>query len=406
MQKRILFLVSIFSLLMISCQTTGNVIDSENKEIQNTEQVKEKRESEISLLFAGDIMAHSTNYKYGNFDEIWKYVKPLVSSADLAFGNIEAPVDDDLDWSNYPRFNMHSSYVEAAIDAGFNVFSLANNHTNDQFLNGIRATKKYFDNRDGIWASGLKDSPSDGINYQLIEKQAEDGSQWKILFVAITEILNRSDASGYINFFPSNSSSRNELKTGLKKIAEENPHDLFIFSVHTSEPEYILKVTEDHKKFFRNLISECGVDIVWANHPHVTKEWEKLLPGDAESGLDNYEERNRDAFIMYANGNTISAQRTNPNFYKPDSDDDNTGDGVMIKVTVKRTNSKSEPKPIEMTVEPHFITTYITSARHYLIRPLDESFINALDYAEVTNWLGYIKARKEIMERILEKSKY
>ena len=103
---------------------------------------------------------------------------------------------------------MHSEYVEAAIKAGFNVFSLANNHTNDKSLDGIRQTKKYFDGRSGIWACGLKEKPSDSISYQIIEKNG-----WKILFVAFTEILNSQDSAGYIDYIPSKGKKHDAILT-------------------------------------------------------------------------------------------------------------------------------------------------------------------------------------------------
>ena len=84
-----------------------------------------------------------------------------------------------------------------AIRIGFNAFSLANNHTNDQRLEGIRQTKKYFDNRKEIWSCGLKDKTTAPLGYQIIEKNG-----FRILFVSITEILNRQDASSYIDYYP------------------------------------------------------------------------------------------------------------------------------------------------------------------------------------------------------------
>ena len=114
------------------------------------------REGDISFVFAGDIMAHSNNFRPGNFDNIWRDISPLLRSVDLAFANVEAPVANSIEWSSYPKFNMHSEYVEAAIKAGFNVFSLANNHTNDQSVQGIKETRNYFSSRNDIWACGLK----------------------------------------------------------------------------------------------------------------------------------------------------------------------------------------------------------------------------------------------------------
>ena len=48
----------------------------------------------ITLLFAGDIMAHSVNYVISDYPKIWRDVKYIIEPCDLAFANIEAPIDD------------------------------------------------------------------------------------------------------------------------------------------------------------------------------------------------------------------------------------------------------------------------------------------------------------------------
>ena len=88
-------------------------------------------------------MAHKPNFNMRGYNKIWESISGTVQSADLAFANIEAPVSKDLPYSSFPNFNMHPEYPEAAVSAGFNVFSLVNNHTNDQGLEGMRATAKW-----------------------------------------------------------------------------------------------------------------------------------------------------------------------------------------------------------------------------------------------------------------------
>ena len=52
--------------------------------------------------------------------------------------------------------------------------------------------------------------------------------------------------------------------------------------------------------------------------------------------------------IMYANGNTISGQRTNPNFTEKnvDLERDNTGDGLLYLVELKKSPNKIQIKKI------------------------------------------------------------
>ncbi|WP_407428677.1 CapA family protein, partial [Treponema sp.] len=203
--KRTLFSISLLFCLILNFSSCNSTNKLEKNEIFQKSS-KNSSVSPLTLLFAGDVMAHKPNYTNTDFKRIWRDVKPLISSADLSFANIEAPVADSLPWSTYPQFNMHSEYIEAAVNAGFNVFSLANNHTNDQYLEGIKATKKYFDSRKGIWACGLKEKSGEPLTYKIIEKNG-----WKVLFVAVTEILNRNDFASYIDFYPSTGKKREQL---------------------------------------------------------------------------------------------------------------------------------------------------------------------------------------------------
>ena len=136
------------SILFFSCGTTSKIIKEPaegqplNQSPEPESQHKKHDKDTINLLFAGDIMAHSVNYYITSYEKIWRDVKHLISEPDLAFANIEAPIDTTRSASSYPSFNMTQKYVQAAVDAGFDVFSLCNNHTNDQYKNGILETIK------------------------------------------------------------------------------------------------------------------------------------------------------------------------------------------------------------------------------------------------------------------------
>ncbi len=377
--------------LLVSCGSTA-VISSVEEAAPPQE--KKEVESRITLLFAGDIMAHSVNYNFGHFDAIWSDIAPLVSAADLAFANVEAPVADSLPWSTYPQFNMHGSYIDAAVNAGFDVFSLANNHTNDQSLTGMRGTLNYFKSKKNIWACGIKEKPNTALTYQIVEKKG-----WTILFVAFTEILNSPDSAGYIDYIPSKGKEREEIISDLKKLRKEHPCDVFVVSVHADEPEYIRKVHDYQKKFYHALFQEAHADIVWSNHAHVVKEWEVVSADDEQTG------GKRNGLIMYANGNTISGQRTNPQFKKPDTERDYTGDGLLMQVSLaKRTDAGGNTSLSIKSLEPHFITTYITPAWQFVVRLLDDDLSRALQRAGLSVWADYLAERKKIMDKLKEKS--
>ena len=350
---------------------------------------KDESDDEIKLLFAGDIMAHTNNYHISSFDKIWRDVKYVIDGNDLVFANIEAPIDTTKPVSNYPNFNMPQNYVQAAVDAGFNVFSLCNNHSNDQYLDGIKETLKTVDriceqaaknaNPRSLYFSGLKNSKESEFSYNIIEK-----SGWKILFLPMTELLNRPDFSEYINYIKTDDASRNEFIDYVKKLREKNPCTIFILSFHTAEPEYTRNITSRQEKFYKELIKN-GVDIIWANHAHIIKNRKIIV--DTETNCDK--------LIMYANGNTISGQRRNPDLTSknPNGERDNTGDGLFYKVTLKKDNNGSVKIK---KCEPIFITTYINTANEFVLKPLNQDFVNYLYSVPRTNWAKYIERRINI----------
>lgn len=366
-------------ILLAGCTTTGVPEKTE------TPEPPQEEPSAVTLVFAGDIMAHAQNYSNKNFGRIWRGVSDIIQSGDLAFANIEAPVADSIPWSTYPQFNMHSEYIEAAVRAGFNVFSLANNHTNDQYLAGIKETKAYFDSLDGIWSCGIKEKSGDGLTYSLIEKNG-----LSILFVAVTEILNRNDFASYIDYYPPTQKKRAELAGHLCALREQSACDLFVLSVHTGEEEYVPGISDARRQFYLSLIETCGIDIIWANHPHITKPWE-IAAVRAPDGTP------KSALIMYANGNTISAQRTSPSFNAPETPRDYTGDGLILRVRIEKDKTGTHFR----TCEPFFITTYITPERQFVVKPLDRNFIRALETAEIQNWASYLTERKHTMEKLI-----
>ncbi len=344
--------------------------------------------SPLRLTFAGDIMAHEPNWNKGNFPRIFKSLVPLLKDSDIAFANMETPVVENLPFATYPNFNVHASYVQAAVDVGFNAFSLANNHTNDQEKTGIRATKKYFDSLISstatssrpVYAAGLKDNAGDPLSYQVI-----DVAGWKVLFCAITEILNTGIASSLIDYIPPSQRARDSFVNEIEKLREEIKPDLFVLSLHCCEPEYILTVDKKQEDWYYRLLS-CGVDVLWANHPHVSKKWDLVCDGNKVPRK----------LIFYAMGNTISAQRTSPSFNNPAKNRDYTGDGYLANVTF----IKNEGAIQVALVAPYVLTTYIDQDRFYQIEVLDEGLAKRLEGQGRKIWADYLRKREKLMKNI------
>lgn len=396
MKKKFYLLSILLFFFFTACTSSKNIATSEKNidesPLQNLSQIEDSSQNqnnnEISLLFAGDIMAHNVNYNISSYDKIWRDVKNFIETPDLSFANLEAPVDTTKSASSYPNFNMTKKYVKASINAGFDVFSLCNNHTNDQGLEGIKETIKtftelqneYLQEGKKIYFSGTKLKTEDDFTYNIIDYYG-----WKILFLPITELLNRPSYSSYINFVENDEENHTKLKNYIKKLDKENPNDIFILSLHTKEPEYTRVVSDEQENFYKELL-DCGVDVLWANHAHIIKDRKYIF----------YSKQNAQKVIMYGNGNVISGQRTSPDFNSknPNGERDNTGDGLMIQITF--TKDENGKKAYIKNAKNIFITTYINTANEYVIKPINQEFIDYLYDVPRKNWANYIERRNKI----------
>ncbi|MCR5290863.1 MAG: CapA family protein [Treponema sp.] len=382
--RTIIFLYFLSIFFLYSCKTAQNIQPSQDIQLPESEETIQSTDSkDLTILFGGDIMSHEENYNTSNYADIWKDVTEYIHSADLALANIETPIDDSIPYEAYPTFNTHHEYIDEAIKAGFSVFSLCNNHTNDQGITGILQTQKWIYNNPSIYASGLK-NPSDEFSFNIIEKNG-----WSILFLPITEILNAPTAKEYINYVPPSKTKRADFITYAKMLRQKYPCDLFIISIHTAEPEYIPGIQKEQKNYYYTLLEEAHADVIWANHPHIVKEWEII---------GNRDTQKIHSLIMYANGNTISGQRRDPQFKAPATRRDYTGDGILVKATFTKNVDTTK---IEISnIETLLITTYITPTRDFVLKPLRESTIQNFEKNGNTRWAHYLQARLELMNTI------
>ncbi|MGL4982994.1 MAG: CapA family protein [Treponemataceae bacterium] len=350
--KSVYFILVCCSFFVLSC-----VSAPKNQQGQAPKSAKKKS---LTLTFAGDIMSHSVNSRMKDYNIIYDDVRQILTRDDLSFANFETPVDKTKLYETYPSFNVQPPYAEAAIAAGFDAFTLANNHSNDQGIDSIHQTLEFFNTaaKSGIHHSGLNKNPNAPLSYTIIEK-----NNFKILFLGISEFFNAyGESAKYINYVPTRPQARSKFKEELKQIRAENDVDFFILAVHVEEPEYVLEVTNARKKYFYELL-DCGVDIVWASHPHVMQEWE-LIKSPTKG----------DKFIMYSMGNFISGQRYTLNMGNPAAIREYTGDAILLQVAARKEDGKIFFD--NLTEIP--VTNYVDAAKNVVVKRFTEDFIKSL----------------------------
>ena len=181
--------ICIISFMFFGCATNTNIVI----DYDNLLKVENNIPQEINLTFTGDLMAHTNVTRMKDFSIIYEDILHIMKNDDLTFTNLETPVVNNLDYENFPNFNVKNPFPLAAINAGIEVFSLTNNHTNDQGLEGIKSTRKFFEDYNNsqideskkVYFAGIKEKSGEDFTYQVIEKNG-----FKIIFMAFTEIFN------------------------------------------------------------------------------------------------------------------------------------------------------------------------------------------------------------------------
>lgn len=392
------------------------VLNSCNSTEISESKLSEKKDdiSGLVLSFSGDIMAHDVNFKMKDYNRIYDDVRDILLNDDLTFGNVETPVCEERPLSSFPCFNIHKDYLKAAIDGGFDVFSFANNHTNDQGIQGIDGTIKSFNalkeeykNKE-LFSSGLKNKEDEDFKPVLIEKKG-----WKILFLSITELINSHGKSkNRLYYSEPTKAGREKLLLSIKKMREENPCDIFILSLHLNEVEYGLKVLDIKKAWFKTL-AQAGVDVVWAHHPHVLQDWElsevELLNENSEEDIFYVNKKEgkeqpakppkvkKNAFFMYSMGNFISGQRWKVNYADPAYYREYTGDSIIMQLRFKKINGILQS---EMEAAPILITNY-NEKDAPVIKRFTQEWVETLSEKE----RAYYLKRLELMRDYLPKLK-
>ena len=316
----VLILVIILSVLCYLIVKDDLFKEEKPKEIKETKEVKKEKvkEEKLSLVMVGDALLHSSLYNDAyqngtyNFSPQLELIKPIVQNYDLAFYNQESILGGtSLGLSSYPTFNSPQEFGDAMVDAGFNLVSLANNHTMDKGVKAIESSCNYWKTKD-VLTAGSYCSGEEADNIQVKEK---NGIKYALLAYTYgtNGISVPQDKPYLVNLY-----SDEKAKADIEKVRDKV--DLLIVSMHWGT-EYRSEPTDEQKREAEYL-SSLGVDIIIGTHPHVIEPITYI----------------GNTLVIYSLGNFISAQTT--------SNDYNTIVELMTSVDVVKTtkNGQSEIK--------------------------------------------------------------
>ena len=289
----------VLSILLIILIISALYLTTQNKEVKKEPKPKKEikdeiKTSKLSLVMVGDALLHSSVYKdaYQNgtydFSSQLELIKPIIQNYDLAFYNQESILGGtEIGLSDYPTFNSPKEFGDTMIDAGFNLVSLANNHTLDRGEKAVINSCNYWKTKE-VLSAGSYCSKEDAEQINIKEK---NGIKYTLLaYTYGTNGIKVPEGKEYlVNLY-----SDEKVKSDIEKVRDKV--DLLMVSMHWGT-EYKNEPTETQKKQAEYL-SSLGVDIIIGTHPHVIEPITYI----------------NDTLVIYSLGNFISAQSTNNDY--------------------------------------------------------------------------------------------
>lgn len=296
--------------------TIAYIIIKPNKNNQtitkpNITKKTEDKHYEASLIAVGDNLIHSSVYKDANrlangngydFKPMITYIKEIVSNYDIAYYNQETILGGtELGLSDYPTFNSPYEAGDAMIDAGFNLVSLATNHTMDSGKKAVENSCKYWQSKDNVLTSGSYCSEEERNKINIKEVN-------NITYTMLNYTYGTNGmpvANDYlVNVWPTDIDNINNPETDTKyqaykeKVKEDinkvrDKVDFLIVAMHWGV-EYTHEPTA-YEKDMASYLASLGVNLIIGTHPHVIQP---------VTWID-------DTLVIYSLGNFISAQYQN-----------------------------------------------------------------------------------------------
>ena len=288
-----LCLLALVMATSISCQANS----------KNTQQVPtdtivaaEPVEQHLSLLIAGDLMQHGPQIKAAlqkdgtyNYDECFASVKDEIERADVAIGNFEVTLGGKP-YTGYPQFRAPDEYLQACVDAGFDILLTANNHCVDSHRKGLERTIAMMDSL-GVPHLGtyVNNNVREETYPFLLEKNG-----LRIVLLNFTYGTNGLpvEAPNVVNLMDTV-----QIRADLEKAKTMEP-DVIIALPHWGI-EY-QQLPSPQQREMADWLIRNGVDHVIGGHPHVAQPLE--LSADSLH------------LIAWSMGNVISNQ-SKPNTY-------------------------------------------------------------------------------------------
>lgn len=351
------------------------VIDNSNNDNENNITEEDKNYS-IDLLMVGDVLIHDrlyTSMKTSDgydFRPALTYIKDIVKDYDLAYYNQETILGgSEIGLSSYPSFNSPYEVGDAMIDAGFNLVSLATNHTLDRGEKAITNSINYWNGKNDVLTAGSYLSSEDRNKINIREVNNITYTMLNYTY-GTNGIKVPSGKDYFVNVWPCNGSnpSYDSEYQEYKRIVKEDVErvrdkvDLLIVAMHWGV-EYTHTPTA-YQIDMANYLESLGVNIIIGTHPHVVMPITFI----------------NDTLVIYSLGNFLSAQETNIDY--------NTTVGLLSTIKITKYIDKDNNSSIKLSdINNELVYTYSKNNNDYKVIPFSNPDIKTYlsDYERIYN---------------------
>ncbi|UOF01304.1 CapA family protein [Bdellovibrio reynosensis] len=271
----------------------------------------DSRNQIATISFVGDILVHKMLYEAvaretKNFAQIWRKSDSLIQKADFSVGNLEGPAALGIDMDGKDRgdigfvydgevysgtnfkFNYHPRILFDLKNSGYDLLTVANNHTLDRYAIGVDRTHEAA-RKINLPIVGTRMAHERNAPFH----QVVTVKNMKIAFLGCTEMTNgKEDKKDQVLFCYKNP---DRILTIIKELAQNPKIDAIIVLPHWGS-EYTHNPDNSQKNFAKKYL-EAGATAVVGSHPHVLQPWQKYVTSDG-----------RETFIIYSLGNFVAGQ--------------------------------------------------------------------------------------------------
>ncbi len=362
-----LFLFLILCLCIFFLSGKDKAIEVPKENIPNVE-VKDDEKSpkvyEVKMIMVGDALIHDRLYNTvrnedGSYDfkPTIQYIKPIITKYDLKYYNQETILGGaELGYSSYPQFNSPNEVGDAFLDAGFNLVSLATNHTMDKGERGVLNSVNYWKSKKNVVYSGQWSSWDERNEVHVYDINGISYAFFS--YTTWTNGLETPNGKEYLNNVYSDEKAANDISK-IRDLV-----DVVIVAMHWGT-EYSLGVSSS-QEYIANYLAGLGVDLIIGSHPHVVEPVEYINNGKT--------------FVIYSLGNFLSAQ------YGIDR-----LTGLMVEVTIKKVVDVDGT--ITVSIEsPKAELTYTQTNDYTKYRVYPYSKLNSTILPDYMNYYEYYKS--------------